>query len=670
MTKSEVTDFLDSLLMPFKKEDICIQANNTLSVSETDLLCQIVRDFERQDEQYDVKKALADISGIMGRYVSKANTKTKGTSGVIPVTPKPLPFMIKQVLFYIAVMCKACKIKGFDTQAGIINEIKSNGTNISHNFFSKMDRTPEMYLQMANYTQPELPTNYKGQKHGELGFAIKTLAYQCGKYSKYIDIFGGSGAASLAVEKRKNTGYVYNELHRCVCNLYDVLCDDVLYKQLIDELKALQAHLDGRKEWNIGVNFDIEMSIYFNNKSKNKDEYDYAYEEAEIFIVDNNSRFIAENKEIIRYMTDFRNYISKQSSDYECFFDGKVYDKNKLLKDVFPDDVSAMLISFYENYRLILNLPEPNILKVYPVRGIRKVYKNVTNFSAAGFDISVLNINDKHMTLSEYDTRQLRLRFYMYYAYFENLLNKPGVIKDKVRYAVAQIFHESLRTSGKPNISTILRMLNTDAKKYSRQHATREPQNLLNKNFEPIITKVHNRASGTIVEKEDCIDIIKKYQQPRGSNIPLFYSDSPYEGTSDYVDEINGITAFTAQSMEDLIIALRDSDDNFIFSCRAAKGSSSGSKTTKSLRKINAEIYKNVFQVFEDEVVKKGMDLWVLAIEKGDTLADLIKKNKISEIMITNFEICSFVSKKYSKVNFKVYSFSDFLDILDNNMNK
>lgn len=652
MTKSEVPAFLDSLLMPFKKEDICIQANNTLSASETDLLCQIVCDFERQDEQYDVKKALADISGIMGRYVSKADTQTKGTSGVIPIKPSPLPFMIKQVLFYIAVMCKACEIKGFDTQAGIIDEIKSNGANISHNFFSKMDKTPEIYLQMANYIQPELPTNYKGQKHGELGFALKNLSYQCGKYSKYIDIFGGSGAASLAVEKRKNTGYVYNELHRCVCNLYDVLCDDVLYKQLIDELKALQDDLKGIREWDTGVDFDIEMSSYYNSKNT------HDIKEDDIFIMDNNSEFILEYDDVIRYMNYNRNSLMLASDDWTYSFDGKDYNKDELLKDIFPSDASAMFMSYCNNYRLILGVADCFYNNV--IRGIYKDYEEFTH----------LGKNEKaNMTLSEYDTRQLRLRFYMYYAYFENLLNKPGVIKDKVRYAVAQIFRESLITNGQAGISSVLRII-YNGSWYPPQAASDEAELFLETDFEPIITKVHNRASGTIIENDDCINIIKKYQQPRGSNMPLFYSDSPYEGTSDYVDEINGITAFTAQSMKDLIIALRDSGNNFIFSCRAAKGSVRGSKITKNLQKINAEIYNNVFQVFKDEIVNKGMDLWVLAIEKGDTLADLIKKNKISEIMVTNFEICSFTDKNYKNVNFKAYSFADFLDILDKNINK
>ena len=654
MTKSEVPAFLDSLLMPFKKEDICIQANNTLSASETDLLCQIVCDFESQDEQYDVKKALADISGIMGRYVSKANTQTKGTSGVIPIKPNPLPFMIKQVLFYIAVMCKACEIKGFDTQAGIIDEIKSNGANISHNFFSKMDRTPEMYLQMANYTMPILPINYKGQKHSELGFAIKNLSYQCGKYSKYIDIFGGSGAASLAVEKRTNTGYVYNELHRCVCNLYDVLCDDVLYKQLIDELKALQDDLKGIREWDTGVDFDIEMDNYYHGKNTHETK------EKDTFIMDNNSEFILEYDEIIQYITGLRNSLSRASDDYSYFFDGKDYNKEELLKDIFPSDASAMFMSYCKNYRLILGVAGDFF--VFPVKGI---YKDYEDFANLGSDAKA------SMDMSEYELRQLRLRFYMYYAYFENLLNKPGVIKDKVRYAVAQIFHESLRTSGYAHISSIYRIIYIgNDSSYSKQTPPGDVIRFLDKDFESIITKVHKRASGTIIENDDCINIIKKYQQLRGSNMPLFYSDSPYEGTSDYVDEINGITAFTAQSMKDLIIALKDSGNNFIFSCRAAKGSVRASKTDDELIQSNRDIYNNVFQVFNDEVVKKGMDLWVLAIEKGGTLADLIKKNKISEIMITNFEICSFVSKEYSKVNFNVYSFSDFLDILDNNMNK
>ena len=83
-------------------------------------------------------------------------------------------------------------------------------------------------------------TNYMGQKHGELSVAIKNLVYQAGKYDIFCDIFGGSGAALLSVDRRKNTGYVYNELNRNVRNLFEVLADDSKHLELIEELETLQ----------------------------------------------------------------------------------------------------------------------------------------------------------------------------------------------------------------------------------------------------------------------------------------------------------------------------------------------------------------------------------------------------------------------------------------------
>ena len=104
MTKNDAQRLLDSMLIPLDHEKNNIGANKHLKNKEKDLLLQIVMDFETQEKEYDLEKALEDIAPIMMRYVKKANKSTvKGTK--IVIRPKPVPFLIQQVLFFIAVSC-------------------------------------------------------------------------------------------------------------------------------------------------------------------------------------------------------------------------------------------------------------------------------------------------------------------------------------------------------------------------------------------------------------------------------------------------------------------------------------------------------------------------------------------------------------------------------------
>ena len=114
--------------------------------------------------------------------------------------------------------------------------------------------------------------------------------------------------------------------------------------------------------------------------------------------------------------------------------------------------------------------------------------------------------------------------------------------------------------------------------------------------------------------------------------------------------------------MRELITTLRESNDKFIFSCRAVKSKKSGNADKKT-RAANQAIFDNVFDVFNKEFVKKGRPLWVLAIEKSAPLDQLINKNKVAELMICNFEIVDFKDDDYKNIGFTVHDYADFLDI-------
>ena len=117
----------------------------------------------------------------------------------------------------------------------------------------------------------------------------------------------------------------------------------------------------------------------------------------------------------------------------------------------------------------------------------------------------------------------------------------------------------------------------------------------------------------------DCRDLINRYrsdseQSGTKYNNPLFYVDSPYEGTKGYADEENGISEFTPDDMKELICTLRDSNNKFIFSCRAVAGQQKKGAVSKEKRKTNIKIKTNVFDVFNKQYpwpcYDKGKEPW------------------------------------------------------------
>lgn len=633
----EVQTMLDTMMIPRKKDNSNIKANKSLSDEEKNNLYNIVVDFETQNNMYDYMSAIEYISRIMLRYTEKAPNVSDSNSTKILLHPKSMPFLIKQVLFYIAVCCIAYEL---DTQANIISAIRGFGVPISHNFFSRMKMTPTNYYKMVTYRQPELQMSYMGQKHGSLGVAIKHLAYQSGKYDWYVDVFGGSMAASLAVERRKDCKYAYNEINRCVYNLAVVLSDEQLSAELQDELCLLQAELRGEEIWLDNIDFDKEMKkFYENNRNPDQKETD--------ILANSTSEYDINISDIKIFMEKIKSNLAFMPDSWGVGFDGTLYTK-QMLQDI----LNTGYISFFSHFKLIEQVA--NAL-VYPLSKLK-----------------VANADSRTANVSDFLLNQKQVRFYKYYAYFENLLNAAGEIAstDRVRYAVAQLYHSSFTTSGNAGVSSILRMIYS-GKHQPVQNISKDADNFIDKDFRNIIGKITERFKNVECTRLDCIDVIDQYF--KGSNKcchPLFYVDSPYEGTSDYQDEINGVSPFTASKMKDLILKLKSSGGNFIFSCRAAKGAQPGSKTTEELRKGNREIYDNVFDVFRMEYTKKRRKLWVLAVETNGTLEELICKNRISEIMITNYEICSFHDSQYSNTTYTVYDFKDFLNLWEKNVNK
>jgi hypothetical protein len=630
MTFEDAQGLLDCMLPRFKEYKSNTDADDELAKSDKDALLNIVIDFKNESGQYDYKSALDKIKEILDSKfrVSPSSKIVKANGEVIYPNPPAVPFLVKQVIFFIAVYCIKEESINF-TQADICEYLK-----LGHNFFGKLGRTPKEYVDMQNHKQPDRIITYNGHKDEELGIAIKNLVYQAGKHDYFVDLFGGTGAASTSVNHRNNVKYVYNDKDKLMHNLFKVISDNALYIELIEAIKLLQNDLSGGDEWLTEVDFDVEVDRFYRSRNKyNKDE--------KVIKDENPKEMEYDYEDIVEYMQNNYDWIVSQNKDRVFTLrDKTTITVAELLAKVFFNPVKNSedaVMSFFQNYKIIEDVA------IYELHGKTK--------DANGNDIGDSAFNK--------EKKFLQYRFYKYFAYFNNLVvpyNKVTIQKDRVLYAVAMIFRYFSVVRGKPDILSILRMLNDG---YSRGAKISNPQGFLEKDFKSLITVMHDSIKGTICENEDYLKVINRYKSDgiQGAESPLFYSDSPYIATTGYSE------SFTGDDIINLINALVDSGDKFIFSCRAVYGSETGAKTTKNVIAKNDEINYYVWNTFISHY-KREDDFYILVIDKAKkakNLEELMKKNLIIEIMITNFEIISFSNDKYKDVSYTVYKFKEFI---------
>lgn len=657
MTQDEAHELLNSMLIPTEELKRNVNANQSLTPNEEDLLLQVVIDFEAQSENYDYITALHNIADIMRRFIKQASVTAK--SKKIVLNPASMPFLIQQVLFFIAVSCSLYKKNGkaLASQKDIIGILKNSLSplSISHNFFSRMNTTPRQYVSMKKYKQPELPITYKGQKKDELAAAIKNLVYQAGKYDVFCDIFGGSGAALLSVDRRKEAKYVYNELDKKTQNLFVVIEDDDKYIELIEALESLQLDLRGGEKW-INSKFDTCVNTHVEKKNWKDVKEDEILENRKLLA----SEMKMSDAEKIKVMKYFRNIIDNADNDLVVKYAGKSYSKDELLNKIFVDCMhnrDVALENFREYFYFISEL-------CYLENSKMPIYLSSYNVEVQDNNYKWQKIGLNHLlTICE------QCRAYEYFTFFECVLNEwSWQPQDKIICAVAKIFMQSFSFYGDAQLSNILRM----QVRYPEVEDTYEVfYDFVTKNFKEIITELHNTIKGTICDNLDCNEVIKKYESKNGkSNYrkPIFYSDSPYIATSNYdvKDADDNKSKFGTYSMIKLIETLKESGDRFIFSCRAVKGSNIGSKTTTELKESNKNIFDAVFVTFIDAFnytdPKNNQKLWVLEITKqNEDSTKLIEDNKTLELMITNFEIHSFKDDAYPNTKFEAYEFSKLL---------
>lgn len=169
-----------------------------------------------------------------------------------PNAMEHLPYEIKNLIYTMAYKAVELydkapsatkKIVKKPSQKGILDYIStpltaSNGQccKLSLKTFTQFGISPKIFYAINNYKQITLPSTYPGAKVRYLGYALNHLVAYAGTVDNYVDLFGGSASAYMAVTKTNNVDYYINEFDFFVINYYKVIIDDTLYKNYIREL--------------------------------------------------------------------------------------------------------------------------------------------------------------------------------------------------------------------------------------------------------------------------------------------------------------------------------------------------------------------------------------------------------------------------------------------------
>ena len=595
-----------------------INKNNDLTEQEISILYSVVDDFDNQKENFDWKSAVQIISGVASRFVTKLNNKRNQTA---------MPLLIQQIIFFMAVRGQDY---GLYSQTELMYEFTgraeynpkgvytcNNSTPLSlSKIFSKFPYDYKYYMSCRDYkfeyeslsgvvfSQPAVLFNYNGQKDRELGVVIRNLAYQAGKYKHFVDVFGGTASATLAVPKRGHgsnkkgyVSYTYNDLDYDLVNLYNVIKSDD-YVLLIDEINQLKSALSGVDDFDDSIDYDAEMDKFFNKvvrvnresrlkqqtKSGETDIYDKA-----------NAETIYEMKPVADYMREIQAKIPYMLDNITI--SGVVYSKADIERKFESLVVDSEYLMRYASDRVF-----------FDELGSQLIYKGLKVIRKTDDD----KVDELVETSKESRMRDIQARFYQYYAYLSNVLDSG--VGTPVRKALAFIFVSSMKTNGSTDISAVTNIvpnryyknisetwryfLEPTKKQQAKMpeqvdiikelHKQFERIDIINKDFKEVITstiEIVNEEKGS------------KKNYSKAESGALLVVDSPYIATTGYK-----AGAFNRESMHDLINLLgvaTDANCKFIFCCRACATRSRG-KTQTDYKAIDKAIVETVYTYFND----------------------------------------------------------------------
>lgn len=640
MTKEEkIQKELDYILPPLNRFGRAKKANILLSDKEKAELYDVVDSFNKDNKNWYLE-SIDKVVSIIKKHPEFDDYAKGYNEDETPLVSTEMPLFVKQVLFYIYYVTKN---NNRDIRTKLfLSDLESVGLKKTKKLLNVGGMTPEGYFDMVKYQQPANPCLYKGQKKDELAYAIKNLAYQAGAYSYFVDIFGGSAAATTALYPQDRVKQVYNEKNLAVYNLMKVLATDD-YKELKKAIHYLKEDL-----WNTDYSFSPYFGVSDFFKTINSNNLNEG--EREVF-AKWGLKFEFEEKSVEKCISSLNDKLF-QLLPVNISIDD--YDINTMQSWKSYDD-------FREHYKTIEKAESLLKTKYFNNNRVSRVNGNIVDGKKIVY---------RDYFYGWYKINVIQVKALIYYLYFNNIRYDERA--NNVERAVGEIFLHNLSTQGDIISSSILGFDRDEL-----DNKRNELRKFLSDDFNEIVDMFHERVKRCETKKLlrncDFKEVINEFANI-GAGV-LFYSDSPYDSTSDYKDEDAMVNAFTPNDMSTLISMLKNSNKKFIFSMRAV----GTGKDIKERKKVTKSIYKNVFEVFKEKKIK---NLHVLCILKKQDSSENSKsdreqlienyKNGVSncEIMLTNYQIAEFKEWRKSKTSktiykFEVYKFADFMKIIE-----
>lgn len=645
--KDKIIKLLDERLPPFRKFGRAINANSILSVNEQDILYDTVKSYSEEEISYI--EAIQRVVDIINRHPEVRDFDKAYNNAGTPLVGIEMPFLLKQVLFYIYYL-KRKNDKDMRLNF-MLGDLASAGLTKTKKFLNVGGMTPEGYYCMESYKQPLNPCLYKGQKKGELAYAIKNLAYQAGAFSYYVDIFGGSGAATTALYPQDRVKQVYNEINEVVYNLFNVLASDE-YMKVVSLIEEVQSDLS-RTDYNFSKKFDKLSKDIERWKSNGDCPFNQISTEEEKVLDKFNSDFDFDSNAKVPALTHFQEVLNRWEDS-----DDIIEQSGFKIEDVYSWKTTADFDEHWKDIEVIqkkLGTGRNNRFRITQLTGVIKDMHG-----------NIVDCSERYCNYKIYVTQVKAL---IYYLYFNNIRADKKI--DKIERAVAEIYLHNLGTQGSIISSSILAYDRGEHDDYKKRT---EIDKFIQDSHSKIIINFHNRIkrcyNQKLIYNKDFKDIIREFGN-RNGNV-LFYCDSSYESTSDYTDKKARVNPFNSNRMKELIDELVKSKKKFIFSMRAV-GTGDYIEKRKNVTKA---IKRNVYEVFKDKKIKNLHVLCILQTTQNNKYdsKQLIEnyKNGVSncEIMLTNYQIVEFKEWRKSEdsktiYKFKVYKFADFMKIIE-----
>lgn len=270
----------DILMLTEKRSRIQVGGVNENEVFE--LLYQLSQltenktSFTKEDLQ-KAKKLFEDCRDYSVSALQKMGyaPRTPGIKSKVSGQTSKIPTLLKVLWWYMSFQAQNIELNfgervlegkrgmaiGDQTILGFLNDVieKALGFKLAKKTFTEFAVSPSRYLGAVTYNQIKLPYTYAGAKTNEWGYPINYLSRIVKEYDIFLDLFGGGGYATLAVNPLTNVEYYINEITFLNTVYYQVLTDESLYLQFKDLLGVLAKAVEG----------DPDAIQYFVNKGIN-----------------------------------------------------------------------------------------------------------------------------------------------------------------------------------------------------------------------------------------------------------------------------------------------------------------------------------------------------------------------------------------------------------------